>query len=347
MVGKEHGRSTIEAAGEPAVHVRGLRKTYRTFTLRETVAVDRLDLTVPAGGVHAFLGPNGSGKTTTIRMLLGLARPDAGTVHLFGTPVPQRLPDVVGRVGAIVENPKLVPGFSGRRNLRLLATAVGVPHTRVEEVLERVGLRDRGADQFRRYSLGMKQRLAIAATLLKDPDLLIFDEPTNGLDPAGIRDVRATMRSLADEGRTVLVSSHILAEVEQVADTVSVVARGRLVAEGTVAALLAGDGGAAVRVGVAEPERATALLATRGWAVRRDGHGLVVSGAAGAAQVNEALARGEVFADEVVLLRRDLESVFLELTGSAPDGAATADAPTDAPPVGAHPTTTASPGGRA
>jgi len=231
------------------VSVRGLRKTYRTFSLRQVVAVDHLDLTVPAGGVHAFLGPNGSGKTTTIRMLLGLVRPDAGTVHLFGTPVPSRLPEVVGRVGAIVENPKFVPGFSGRRNLRLLATAVGVPDTRVEAVLERVGLRDRGHDQFQRYSLGMKQRLAIAATLLKDPDLLIFDEPTNGLDPAGIRDVRATMRGLADEGRTVLVSSHILAEVEHVADTVSVVARGRLVAQGTVADLLGGGGarGALVR----------------------------------------------------------------------------------------------------
>jgi ABC-2 type transport system ATP-binding protein len=312
------------------VRVRGLRKTYRTFTLREVVAVDHLDLTVPAGGVHAFLGPNGSGKTTTIRMLLGLARPDAGTVHLFGTPVPERLPDVIGRVGAIVENPKFVPGFSGRRNLRLLATAVSVPHTRVEEVLERVGLRERGVDQFRRYSLGMKQRLAIAATLLKDPDLLIFDEPTNGLDPAGIRDVRATMRGLADEGRTVLVSSHILAEVEQVADTVSVVAHGRLVAEGTVADLLAADGTPSVRVRVADPARAHALLAARGWGVRAEGSTLDVSGAPGPSQVNEALARGEVFADEVVVLRRDLESAFLELT-AVPRPAAGPAAPTAVP----------------
>lgn len=301
--------------GEPAVSVRGLRKTYRTFTLRQVVAVEHLDLTVPAGGVHAFLGPNGSGKTTTIRMLLGLVRPDAGTVRLFGTPVPARLPDVIARVGAVVENPKLVPGFSGRRNLQLLATAVGVPHTRVEEVLERVGLRDRGQDQFRRYSLGMKQRLAIAATLLQDPDLLIFDEPTNGLDPAGIRDVRSTMRTLADEGRTVLVSSHILAEVEQVADTVSVVDRGRLVAQGTVADLLGAAGAPEVRVGVTEHDRAAALLASQGWTVRRVGAGLVVAGAPGGADVNEVLARGGVYAHEVVLVRRDLEAAFLELTG--------------------------------
>ncbi|AEE46836.1 ABC transporter ATP-binding protein [Cellulomonas fimi] len=302
------------------MRVRGLRKTYRTFTLRQVVAVDHLDLTVPAGGVHAFLGPNGSGKTTTIRMLLGLARPDAGSVHVFGTPVPERLPDVVGRVGAIVENPKFVPGFSGRRNLRLLATAVGVPHTRVEEVLERVGLRERGVDQFRRYSLGMKQRLAIAATLLKDPDLLVFDEPTNGLDPAGIRDVRATMRGLADEGRTVLVSSHVLAEVEQVADTVSVVARGRLVAEGTVAQLLTGGGPAPVRVGVPDAGPARDLLAAQGWTVRPDGRSLLVQGAPGAARVNEVLARGGVFADELLEVRRDLESVFLELTGTPTSG---------------------------
>lgn len=326
--------TTRAADDAPAVEVRGLRKTYRTFSLREVVAVDRLDLTVPAGGVHAFLGPNGSGKTTTIRMLLGLVRPDAGSVHLFGTPVPRRLPDVVARVGAVVENPKLVPGFSGRRNLRLLATAVGVPHSRVEEVLERVGLRDRGQDQFRRYSLGMKQRLAIAATLLKDPDLLIFDEPTNGLDPAGIRDVRATMRALAEEGRTVLVSSHILAEVEQVADTVSVVARGRLLAEGPVSTLLAGDGAARVRVRVPDPARAATVLAARGWAASRDGDALVVTGAPGPADVNEALARDGQYAHEVRALRRDLETAFLELTGPGvddhrppPSGGADADRP--------------------
>jgi len=302
---------------EPAVRVRGLRKTYRTPTLRQVVAVDHLDLTVPAGGVHAFLGPNGSGKTTTIRMLLGLARPDAGSVHLFGTPVPARLPAVVARVGAIVENPRFVPGFSGRRNLRLLATAVGVPHTRVEEVLERVGLHERGRDQFRRYSLGMKQRLAIAATLLKDPDLVIFDEPTNGLDPAGIRDVRATMRALADDGRTVLVSSHVLAEVEHVADTVSVVVRGRLVAEGSVAQLVAGAGAPRVRVEVPDPARAAAVVAAHGWTPRTDGRGLVVEGAQDAARVNQALAHAGIHAAEVLTLHRDLETAFLELTGGA------------------------------
>ena len=266
---------------------------------------------MPAGGVHGFLGPNGSGKTTTIRMLLGLARPDSGQIRLFGEPVPERLHHVVGRIGAIVEQPKFVPSFSGRRNLEVLAAAIDVPRTRVEAVLEEVGLRERARDPFRRFSLGMKQRLAIAATLLKDPDLLVFDEPTNGLDPAGIHDVRATMRRLGDEGRTVLVSSHVLAEVQQVADTVSIVARGRLVASGPVAELVGGRG--QVRVVVGDVEAAGRALDARGWAVTRDGVALLVA-ADDPAAVNEALARAGLYASEVRGVRDDLESVFLALT---------------------------------
>ncbi|AEI12885.1 ABC transporter related protein [Cellulomonas gilvus ATCC 13127] len=323
------GRDVVEARdddeggtirnGEPAISTRGLRKTYRRFDLSQVVAVEGLDLDVPAGGVHGFLGPNGSGKTTTIRMLLGLARPDSGRMHIFGVPVPERLPEVVGRVGAIVEQPKFVPTFSGRRNLQILAAGIDVPPTQVEDVLERVGLRERGRDPFRRYSLGMKQRLAIAATLLKDPELLIFDEPTNGLDPAGIHDVRATMRGLADEGRTVLVSSHILSEVEQVADTVSIVTRGRLVASGTVASLVAGRG--QVRVGVPDPVVAQRVLTGQGWSVQAEDSGLVVAGAPDAGVVNETLARAGVFAHEVRTVRADLEAAFLELTaGTGPGG---------------------------
>jgi ABC-type multidrug transport system ATPase subunit len=303
---------------EPAISTRALRKTYRRFDLSQVVAVEGLDLHVPAGGVHGFLGPNGSGKTTTIRMLLGLAAPDSGEMRIFGVPVPQRLPEVVGRVGAIVEQPKFVPMFSGRRNLQLLATAIETPHARVEEVLELVDLRERARDPFRRCSLGMKQRLAIAATLLKDPDLLIFDEPTNGLDPAGIRDVRATMRRLAGEGRTVLVSSHILAEVEQVADTVSIVARGRLVADGTVADLVRGRG--QVRVLAADRAAAATLLTAQGWTVQPEGDGLVVAGSSDAARVNEVLASGGVYAHDLRTVNDDLESVFLELTAHVGTG---------------------------
>lgn len=308
------------STGELAVSTRGLRKTYRKATGQRFVAVEGLDLDVPVGGVHGFLGPNGSGKTTTIRMLLGLVRADAGTMRVFDQPVPERLVDVVPRVGAIVEQPKFFPNFSGRRNLRLLAGAIGADEKLVDVVLADVGLLDRAKDRYRGYSLGMKQRLAIAATLLKDPDLLIFDEPTNGLDPAGIREIRGTMRGLADRGKTVLVSSHILGEVEQVADTVSIVARGRLLASGRVSDLLGASAATAVRVGIAVPGTAGQLLAAQGWSVRRDGEHLVVEGAPEPARITEVLARAGLFVSELVPQRADLESVFLELTAGQGPG---------------------------
>ncbi|WP_029290128.1 ABC transporter ATP-binding protein [Cellulomonas sp. HZM] len=305
---------------ELAISTRGLRKTYRKLNLSRSVAVEGLDLDVPVGGVHGFLGPNGSGKTTTIRMLLGLIRADEGSMRLFGEEVPRRLPDVVGRVGAIVEQPKFFPNFSGRRNLTLLAGAIGADPALVDVVISDVGLADRAKDRYRGYSLGMKQRLAIAATLLKDPDLLIFDEPTNGLDPAGIREIRGTMRGLADRGKTVLVSSHILTEVEQVADTVSIIARGRLLASGTVSELIGSGTALSVRVGVPDPDAAGPVLAEQGWAVRRDGRLLVVDGAADAGRITQVLAGRGIFVDELVPVRADLESVFLELTAGAGPG---------------------------
>jgi len=296
-----------------AVSTRGLRKTYRTRRGRKVVAVQGLDLEVPAGGVHGFLGPNGSGKTTSIRMLLGLVRADAGTMTVFGTPVPQGLPEVVGRVGAIVESPKFFPAFSGRKNLELLAEAIGAPRRRVGEVLEQTSLGERGGDRFRTYSLGMKQRLAIAATLLKDPELLIFDEPTNGLDPAGIREIRETMRGLGEQGKTVLVSSHILAEVEQVADTVSIIGHGRLLASGTVADVIGGSATATVKVAVDNRAKASGVLAEAGMTVRADGNYLLVE-TPDPADVTRRLAAQELYVSELVPVRADLESVFLELT---------------------------------
>ncbi len=303
----------MTAVSELAVSTRGLRKTYRSIRGR-TVAVRGLDLDVPAGGVHGFLGPNGSGKTTTIRMLLGLIRPDDGSMEIFGQPVPERLPEVVSRVGAIVESPKFFPTFSGRKNLELLAEAIGAPRAKVGEVLEATSLGERGKDRYKAYSLGMKQRLAIAATLLKDPDLLIFDEPTNGLDPAGIREIRETMRELGQRGKTVLVSSHILAEVEQVADTVSIIGHGRLLASGTVAAVIGGSGTATTRVGVADPAAATAVLTERGLTVRADGNHLLVDGVTDPAEITKRLADKGIYVSELVAVRADLESVFLELT---------------------------------
>lgn len=276
------------------------------------VAVRGLTMTVPVGGVHGFLGPNGSGKTTTIRMVLGLIRPDSGSVELFGQPVPQGLPHVIDRVGAVVESPKFFPAFTGRQNLRLLADAIGTPHRRIDEVLEATSLHGRNDDRYAGYSLGMKQRLAIAATLLKDPDLLIFDEPTNGLDPAGIREVRDLMRELGGRGRTVLVSSHLLAEVEQVADTVSILGRGRLLAEGPVADILVGGAGQ-VRVGVATPDQAAALLEREGLAVTREGAHLLVT-TSDPASVTRLLAAEGLYVSELTTVRPDLESAFLALT---------------------------------
>lgn len=311
----------LPPAGTTAVSTRGLRKTYR-HRGRQVVAVGGLDLDVPLGGVHGFLGPNGAGKTTTIRMLLGLIRPDSGVVRVLDRPVPAALPEVVSRVGAIVESPKFFPAFSGRRNLELLAAGIGAPAAQVERVLADVGLADRASSAFRTYSLGMKQRLAIASTLLKDPELVIFDEPTNGLDPAGIHEVRQTMRDLAAAGKTVLVSSHILAEVQQVADTVSIVTQGRLVAGGRVADLLAAAGAGEARVGVDRPAEAAAVLAERGWAVRPDGAGgLLVAGAA-PADITRALADRGLYLHELAPGRADLEQVFLALTGTGADGTA-------------------------
>ena len=316
-------RHAMQRTTTYAVETHDLRKSYRTRKGR-LMAVAGLDLKVPAGGVHGFLGPNGSGKTTTIRMLLGLIRADAGDIEVFGEDVPTRLPDVIDRIGAIVEQPKFFPSFSGRKNLQLLASGIGAPAARVGQVLEEVGLGDRARSKYRTYSLGMKQRLAIAATLLKDPELLIFDEPTNGLDPAGIHEIRATMRGLADSGKTVLVSSHILNEVQQVADTVSIIGRGRLLAQGEVDDILDAGAQESARVGIADPARAATVLAEAGFAVRSlpDGMLNVAAGARAGqsatdldlAQITRLLAEHQLYVFELTPVRADLESVFLELT---------------------------------
>jgi len=308
-----HHRGSAPSTAELAISARGLRKTYRNRKGRH-VAVAGLDLDVPLGGVHGFLGPNGSGKTTTIRMLLGLIRADAGTMTIFGSEIPKHLPEVVDRVGAIVESPKFFPAFSGRKNLQLLAEAIDRPRNIVDQVLEQSGLGGRGKDKYKTYSLGMKQRLAIAATLLKEPDLLIFDEPTNGLDPAGIREIRNTMRSLGEQGKTVLVSSHILDEVEQVADTVSIIGHGRLLASGRVADVIGDQTVTSLRVGVADPVTAQRILTDDGLRVRLDGGLLVVEGISDGAEITRRLAAHNLFVNELTPVRADLESVFLELT---------------------------------
>ena len=299
-----------------AIETRGLRKEFGSGRGR-IVAVDGLDLTVPSGDVHGFLGPNGSGKTTTIRMLLGLARASGGEMALFGERVPAALPRVMGRVGAVVEQPQFTPGFSGRRNLRLLARTAGVDPRRVPLVLEQVGLAGRERDRFRTYSLGMRQRLAIAATLLKEPDLLILDEPSNGLDPAGIRDMRDLVTGLADAGVTVLLSSHILTEVQQVCHSVTIIGNGRTVASGSVESLL-GESRSRTRVGVRDPARAAAMLERAGYGVQREGDDVLVEGHDHPEEISRLLARERIYVSELSAIRPDLETVFLQLTRDRP-----------------------------
>jgi ABC-type multidrug transport system ATPase subunit len=325
MTVSARARTNVSHLDSYAIEAYNLRKTYRTWKGRQT-ALAGLDLKVPSAGVHGFLGPNGAGKTTTIRMLLGLIRADSGYMRVFDQEVPHGLPLVIGRIGAIVEQPKFFPTFSGRKNLRLLAQAIGTPLGRVSQVLAEVGLAERGRGRFQTYSLGMKQRLAIAATLLKDPELLIFDEPTNGLDPAGIHEIRATMRNLADRGKAVLVSSHILNEVQQVADTVTIIGRGQLLAEGRVEDILA-VGGQSVRVGVNDTPRAAQLLANAGFVVApAPGRLLSVSSPDQRARLDPAvitrvLAEYGLYVFELTTVRADLESVFLELTAEEHLGA--------------------------
>jgi ABC-2 type transport system ATP-binding protein len=299
------------------IELRGLRKEVRGRKGR-IVAVDHLDLEVPEGGVFGFLGPNGSGKTTSIRCLLGLARPTAGEVRLLGRRIPRQLPEAIAQVGALVEAPGLMPGMTAEQTLSVLATSAGIRRGRVDEVLEQVGLASRAGDAARGYSLGMRQRLGVAVALLKDPAVLILDEPANGLDPAGIRDMRDLVRRLGDEGRTVFLSSHQLAEVQQVCDRVAIVARGRTIVAGTVDEVLAATGTGAVLVRLADAGAGCEVLERAGFEVDVvDGHLRVAADPADAAYVARALGSEGLWPSELRPEETSLEDVFLELTGGA------------------------------
>jgi ABC-2 type transport system ATP-binding protein len=308
------------------IEIEGLRKEYRGRGRSRVAAIDNLDLAIPEAGVFGFLGPNGSGKTTTIRCVLGLVRPTRGRMRLLDRPVPGELHDAIRRVGAIVETPALFPTITGRENLRLLAAVDRIGDRRVEEVLGAVGLDERAGDIVRKYSLGMRQRLALAAALLKDPELLILDEPANGLDPAGIRQVRALMRQLAHEGRTVFVSSHILSEIEHTCDRVAILSRGRCVAQGTVGEVLASAGdGEAMLVKVDDLDAGVAALRRDGLvAERRDGRVRVTIAPTDAERVTRVLAREQQWVTDLRPEERSLEDLFLELTGDAGEVPATA-----------------------
>jgi ABC-2 type transport system ATP-binding protein len=263
--------------------------------------------------VYGFLGPNGAGKTTTLRMLMGLVRPSGGSARLLdGSPGD---PAVLRRAGALIEGPGFYPYLSGRDNLRVLARYNRIHDREVEAALEQVELRERAGDRFRSYSLGMKQRLGVAAALLGDPDLLILDEPTNGLDPAGIRDIRDMIRGLGESGVTVLLSSHILAEVQQVCHSVSIIGNGRLLAFGNVDDLVGAGAASTTRVRVADQPTAATHLERAGFTVATNGDGaLHVEGAAQPEQITRVLAEQGMYVSELTPVRRDLESVFLQLT---------------------------------
>ena len=311
----------MTATGGCALETRGLRKSYGPRR-----ALDGLDLSVPTGVVYGFLGPNGAGKTTTMRVLTGLVHSDGGTIEILGRPYSRSHRRTLFEVGALVESPTFYPYLSGRANLReLAASGAPVPRGRIDEVLELAGLTDRAGDKVQGYSMGMKQRLGIAAALLSDPKLLLLDEPANGLDPAGIVAMRDTLRALAAQGKTVFVSSHLLAEVQVMADMVGIISNGRLVREGTLKDLLEMRGAVKVKVQPAEIEGAIRALAGIARAERivesdREEGWLAVPVAAGqASDVNRTLAGAGIFASGLET-GTDLEMLFLELTGGRPAG---------------------------
>jgi ABC-2 type transport system ATP-binding protein len=294
---------------EAVIETRGLTKRFG-----DRAAVDGVDLLVPAGVAFGFLGPNGAGKTTMIRTLLGLTRPSSGEVLLLGLPQPAKRREALARVGAIVEEPKFHPHLTGRENLKIVAAVRDrAAEARIPEALQRVGLANRGSDRVKTYSLGMRQRLGIARCLLADPALLILDEPMNGLDPAGILEMRHLIRAFVDEGRTVFLSSHLLDEVEKTCDHVAIVDQGRIVVQGAVAEIAeSGDPTLLLEV----DDLAAARRVLDGHRVDVEGGGLRVSltNGLGAAELNRALVEAGVAVSRLEPARATLEEKFLAIT---------------------------------
>lgn len=282
---------------------------------RRRLALDSLNLAVPRGEVFGLLGQNGAGKTTAMRCMLGLVRPTAGTCRILGADSARDLHRVIGRVGALVETPGLSPSLSGRRNLLLLARLERMGRGEVGRVLEAVGLADRADDAVATYSLGMRQRLGVATALLRDPEVLILDEPANGLDPAGIAEIRHLLVGLARKGRTIVVSSHLLAEAEKICDRIAVIEAGRCVAVGPIGDVLATAGAGALRVRVADPGAAREALAAAGIdSVVTHGFLRVGCAPADGARITEILAAKNLYVSEMRPVQPTLEAAFLGLT---------------------------------
>ena len=289
---------------------------------KEVLAVDGVDIDLPAGVVGGFVGPNGAGKTTTIQLLLGLIKPTSGTARVLGQPIsaPQAY---LPHVGALIESPSFYPTLSGARNLEVLTRLGGLPRTRIAEVLSQVGLTERAGEPVRSYSLGMKQRLGVAAALLPTPKLVILDEPTNGLDPAGIREMRALMRGLADRGITVFVSSHLLAEIEAICDHLVMIDSGRIVFQGTMTDLLAAQRSELVATPEfgRDLEALVKLSAAAGHDARIDGDSVrVVAGEDWAAELNRQAMAAGITLRGLRSTRASLEEAFFAITGGAEAG---------------------------
>lgn len=304
----------------PVLRAIGLTKKFKEF-----VAVDDLSFDVQQGEVLGFLGPNGAGKSTTVGMVLGLITPTHGAVQIMGTDLASDSTIVSDNVGAIIENPAFYPYLSGRDNLKAHALAVGnVPENRIDDLLKLVNLNERGKDKFKNYSLGMKQRLGIASTLLTNPGLVILDEPTNGLDPAGQREIRAIIPRLADEGHSVLLASHMLHEVEQVSDRVAIVRRGKLITEGSVDDMLRRGGYIEVIVPDADPEvalRAIRRIPVVEQVTVEDGRLIVVAPEDAGVAINRALIEQNMIAGSITPKHSTLEDLFLEMTEEPPASA--------------------------
>ncbi len=310
----------IGTGTEPVLQTRGLTKRFGAQT-----AVDHLDLTVRRGEVLGFLGPNGSGKSTTVGMVLGLVRPTAGSVQIMGQSLADT-PSLVSRyVGAIIENPAFYPFLTGRDNLRSQAKLVGgVPESRIEELLRLVNMEGRADGKFKTFSLGMKQRIGIASTLLTNPTLVILDEPTNGLDPAGQREIRSIIPRIAEEGHSVLLASHLLHDVEQVSDQVVIVRRGQKVAEGSIDELLRGKGYFDIRFDAGDLEAAATVLrqvaGVQSVSISEDRLRVDAGDDLGAA-INRALAAAGLYPSHFARTRSSLEDFFLELTAESAESA--------------------------